>query len=150
MTGREVTSAEVISYSGCIIIGLVGMFYGYQMLQDDVLVGLVPFTTSALLVIFAGLSFRAERVATPENAVHDGDAPRSPWIAPIVMVALVLFLFLINILGFMLDTTVLILVVMTTSGVRKLTTIAITLAAVLGIAFLFQQILGIELPRGMI
>jgi putative tricarboxylic transport membrane protein len=150
MMGRNITGSELISYSGCIIIGLVGIFYGYQMMQDDALVGLVPLATSTLLVLFASLSFRAKHIPSPENAVHEGDAPRSVWIAPIVMVALILFLFLINILGFMLDTAVLILVIMTTSGVRKVTTIAFTLIAVLGIAFLFQQILGIELPRGMI
>jgi hypothetical protein len=150
MSGRTITGPEIISYTGCIVIGLVGMFYGYQMTRDDFLVGLVPLTTSTLLVVFGALSFRAEHVPSPENTVHEGDAARSLWIAPIIMVALVAFLFLINILGFMLDTAFLILVVMTTSGVRKISTIATTLVTVLGIAFLFQQILGIELPRGML
>jgi hypothetical protein len=143
MSGRTITVPEIISYTGCIVIGLVGMFYGYQMMRDDVLVGLVPLATSSLLVVFAGLSFQAEHVPSPENTVHEGDAARSLWIAPLIMVALVAFLFL-------LDTAVLIVVVMTTSGVRKISTIAITLVAVLGIAFLFQQILGIELPQGML
>jgi hypothetical protein len=150
MNSRTITGPEILSYTGCICIGLVGMFYGYQMARDDFLVGLVPLATSTLLVVFGGLSFRAEHVPSPENTVHDGDATRSLWIAPIIMAALVAFLFLINIVGFMLDTAALILVVMTTSGVRKINTIVITLVAVLGIAFLFQQILGIELPRGML
>jgi hypothetical protein len=64
------------------------------------------------------------------------------------MVALVVYLVLIDTLGFMLDTAALVLVVMTVSGVRKISTIGITLAAVLGIAFVFQRALGIELPRG--
>ena len=150
MRGRSITGPEIISYTGCIVIGLVGMFYSYQMLRSDVLVGLVPLATSSLLVVFAGLSFRAEHVPSPENTVHEGGAARSLWIAPLIMVALVVFLFLIDILGFMLDTAVLIVIVMTTSGVRKISTIVITLVAVLGIAFLFQQILGIELPQGML
>ena len=48
------------------------MFYSYQMMRDDFLVGLVPLAASSFLVLFAGLSFGAERVASPENAVHDG------------------------------------------------------------------------------
>jgi len=147
---KDITSSEIISYTGCIIIGLVGVYFSYQMMTHDMLVGLVPFATSTLLVVFAGLSFRSKHIANPENAIQDGDAPRSLWKAPIIMVALVTFLFLIDILGFMLDTAVLILVVLTTSGVRKFSTIAITLVAVLAIAFLFQQMLGIELPRGLI
>jgi len=147
MTARF-TASELISYGGCILIGLVGIFYGYQMMRDDVLVGLVPLAASSFLTLFAVLSFRAERVASPENAVHDGDAPRNPWIAPSIMVALVVYLVLIDTLGFMLDTAALVLVVMTVSGVRKISTIGITLAAVLGIAFVFQRALGIELPRG--
>ncbi len=148
MTAR-ISVSEWISYSGCLLIGLVGIFYGYQMMRDDVLVGLVPLAASSFLVLFAGLSFRAERVASPENAVHDGGSPRSLWIAPTIMVALVVYLVLINTLGFMLDTAALVLVVMTVSGVRRISTIALTLAAVLGIAFLFQRALGIELPRGL-
>jgi hypothetical protein len=50
----------------------------------------------------------------------------------------------------MLDTAVLILAVLLTSGVRKISTIAFVSISVLGIAFLFQQILGIELPRGLL
>jgi Tripartite tricarboxylate transporter TctB family len=148
MTAR-ITASELISYCGCILIGLVGMFFGYQMMHDDVLVGLVPLAASSFLVLFAGLSFRTERVASPENAVHEGDAARNPWIAPTIMVALVVYLVLIDTIGFMLDTAALVLVVMTVSGVRKVSTIALTLAAVLGIAFVFQRALGIELPRGL-
>ena len=132
------------------MIGLIGMFYGYQMMRDDFLVGLVPLATSTLLVVFGGLSFGAKHVPSPENTVHEGDAARSLWIAPIIMVALVVYLFLINVVGFMLDTAVLILAVLLTSGVRKISTIAFVSISVLGIAFLFQQILGIELPRGLL
>jgi hypothetical protein len=146
---RTLSVAEWISYAGCVALASVGLIYGYWMMQDDTLVGLVPVASSALLLLFSLLSIRARPVASPENPPHDADAPRSTWTAPIIMAALIGYLILINVLGFMLDTGLLIVVVMLAAGVRNIATIAITLAALLGVGFMFQQLLGIELPRGV-
>jgi hypothetical protein len=66
------------------------------------------------------------------------------------MVLLVIYLLAIDVVGFDLDTSALIVLVFLVSGVRRPWTIAVTLAVLLAVAFLFQNILGIELPRGVL
>jgi hypothetical protein len=126
----------------------MGAWFGYQMLRDDFLVGLVPVVSSGLLAVFGALSLGAADETTPESLSHAG-APVRRWTTLIVMGLLVLYLLLLNIIGFIADTAALILFALIASGVRRPLTIALTLVVLLGIGFLFQDILGIELPRGM-
>jgi hypothetical protein len=145
---KSLTFADVVSIGGCIVIGLIGAYFGYLMLHDDPLVGLVPVASSSLLILFGGLSLRAKPVVSPENTNH-GDAPVRKWSAPTVMVLLVLYLLLVDVVGFMMDTAALIVLVLLASGIRRWATIVATLTVLLAVGFLFQNILGIELPRGM-
>lgn len=145
---KSLTFADIVSIGGCIIIGLVGAYFGYLMLRDDLLVGLVPVVSSLLLIVFGGLALFAKAVASPENLNH-GDVPVRRWTAPAVMVLLLLYLLAIDVIGFMADTAALVVLVLLASGIRRWLTIAVTLTVLLAVGLLFQDVLGIELPRGM-
>lgn len=145
---KTLSIATVVSVGGLISIGLVGASFGYLMLRENLLVGLVPFASSILLVGFGGLSL----IAKDREAVDVSEAIESParrWATPVVMVLLVIYLLAIDVVGFDLDTTALIILVFLTSGVRRPLTIGLTLAVLLAVAFLFQSVLGIELPKGV-
>jgi len=138
-----------ISVAGLIAIGLIGAYFGYVMLREDVLVGLVPVVSSVLLVIFGTLSLFAKDAQVAEMP-EVSEEPFRRWAAPAVMAFLVIYLLAVDFVGFDLDTAALIILIFLASGVRRPLTIALTLAVLLAVAFLFQSILGIELPRGVL
>ncbi len=144
---KGLSMATVISVVGLISIGLIGTIYGYDMLRDNFLVGLVPIVSSVLLVIFGSLSLFVKDAQIADRAEVNEEPFRS-WAAPAVMLLLIIYLLAVDLVGFDLDTAALILFVFLAAGVRRPVTIGLTLAVLFAVAFLFQSILGIELPRG--
>ena len=137
-----------LSVAGLMLIGLIGGYFGYALVREDLLVGLVPIVSSVLLVVFGSLSLFAKDAHIAEMS-EASEEPFRRWAAPAVMVLLVIYLLAIDVVGFDVDTGALIVLVFLASGVRRPWTIAVTLAVLLAVAFLFQSILGIELPRGV-
>jgi len=143
---KGLSLSTAVSVAGLILIGLIGGYFGYAMFREDLLVGLVPIVSSILLMVFSSLSLFAKDAHMSEAS----EQPFRRWAAPAVMVLLVIYLLAIDVVGFDLDTSALIVLVFLVSGVRRPWTIAVTLAVLLAVAFLFQNILGIELPRGVL
>lgn len=139
--------ATAIAIAGLISSGLIGTVFGYDMLRENFLVGLVPIVSSILLVIFGSLSLFVKDAQIADRAIVIEEPSRS-WAAPTVMVLLVIYLLVVDFVGFDLDTAALVVFVFLAAGVRRPLTIGSTLAVLLAVAFLFQTILGIELPRG--
>lgn len=145
---KRVGIAESISIGGLILIGLIGTYFGYLMLRQNFLVGLVPVVSSILLVMFGGLSLRANDMQNSEIA-GSVEKPSRRSTAPMVMILLIVYLLVIDFVGFNLDAAALIVLVLVAAGVRRPTTFFFTLVTLLAVGVLFQNILGIDLPKGM-
>ncbi len=140
--------AGIVAVAGCAAIGLLGLVAGWPLFRDDPLVGLVPVLSSGFLVLFAALSLRGDRTPSPENLGRSEDHAVRPWTAPMVMVALIAYPPLLNVLGFTLDTGLLIVAALLAAGVRNPVIMGVTLAALLGVGAVFERVLGIDLPHG--